>query len=127
MHFILQDLIKLIDKLIGQLENYRYQEPNLSSDFKQKDEQHSTPKLTWTAKPTELVELSKALYLTGCFNEGNISYVDMISGLSKILKVEIKNVHPTYTKMQDRAGDRTIFLSKLKDAILSDMDKKDNK
>lgn len=81
--------------------------------------------LHWTASPTEFIELSKALFLADCFNNGKITFKDLFDCLSAVFNLQIQNPHTAYTKMKERVEDRTLFLSKLKEAVEKDMDKKD--
>lgn len=83
--------------------------------------------LVWTGTPTEFIELSKALFLSKCFNKGGVTYKEMFARLCSTFNIQIHNPHSAYTKMKERAEDRTLFLSKLKTVIETDMDYKDYK
>ncbi|WP_435087274.1 RteC domain-containing protein [Petrimonas sulfuriphila] len=86
----------------------------------------STPvsKLKWTAKPFEFVELSKALYYTPCFNNGEINFSELFDNLSELFGISVLYPHAIYMKMQNRVQDRTLFLSRLKENLERDMQKK---
>lgn len=116
------DLIRLIDSQLKMLKT-------LSLDYRIISQDKSPTKrgLKWTAKSIEFVELSKALYLTDCFNEGNITYKDLFSKLCELFDIDISNPHIPYAKMRDRTGDRALFLSKLKEFVIWDMNSKDSK
>lgn len=83
--------------------------------------------LQWTGRPVEFIELSKALFLSKSINNGKIEYKKMFFILSKMFNVSINNSHQAYTKMRGRTEDRTIFLNKLIECVINDMDEKDNK
>lgn len=97
-----------------------------SFDFRQHSEQ-TTSDLVWTASSTELIELSKALFLSKCFNDGSVTYKEMFSHLCSAFHIQVHNPHSAYTKMKERVEDRTLFLSKLKTIVETDMDNKDYK
>ncbi len=116
------ELVKLIDTQIELLKTEMMlpQESRYVKDTK-------LPELHWTASPTEFIELSKALFLADCFNNGTKNYKEVFSILCSTFGIEIQNPHTSYTKMKERKSDRTIFLSKLKAVLERDMDEKDYK
>lgn len=117
--FFLQELISLLDDQINLIDKLF-----VNSEYSEKDETNIS--LKWTGSSFEFVELSKALYLSKSFNNGDISFKDMFDNLCRNFDVSINNPYAAYTKMKDRVENRTIFLTKLIESVEKDMDDKDN-
>lgn len=120
--FYFDELDRLIDSQI------KFIRKVLSSNQYVFENRHPPPpgsKLKWTAKPFEFVELSKALYYTSCFNNGEINFSELFDNLSELFGVSVLHPHAVYTKIQNRVGDRTLFLSRLKENLERDMEKKE--
>lgn len=83
--------------------------------------------LQWTGKDVEWVELMKALYLSGCFNHGEITFKELFRSFSDLANIYVEYPHIVYRKMRERVDNRTIFLSSLALLIEQDMEKKDNR
>ena len=124
--FYFDELNRLVDSQI------KFIRKILSSNQNLFETRHPPPpspvsKLKWTAKPFEFVELSKALYYTSCFNNGEINFSELFDNLSELFGISVLHPHTIYTKMQNRVGDRSLFLSRLKENLERDMQNKDLK
>lgn len=121
--FYFEELSRLIDSQIKFIRKIAVYNQNIFEN------RHPPPvsKLKWTAGIFEFVELSKALHYTSCFNNGDIDFNTFFKNLSKLFYFSVSHPDQYYNKMQDRVGDRTLFLSKLKVNLERDMDKKDSK
>ena len=65
--------------------------------------------LEWSGSTFEFIELSKALFLSKSFNEGELTFKDLFETLCDIFNVEITYPHAAYTKMRERVDDSVTF------------------
>jgi hypothetical protein len=87
---------------------------------------HKTAKpLKWMGTVFKLVELGYALHCSKCF--GEISLTDLFAAICEMFDVEVKNFSRIFTEIKKRAGDRTIFLDKLKKKLMEYMESSDMK
>lgn len=73
-------------------------------------------------RPVELVELFKALHLTGFFGDG--SFKDLMLWAGAVLGVEIGQFDGTLQQIKDRKITKTAFLDKMKKALEEYIDKR---
>jgi hypothetical protein len=73
-------------------------------------------------KPVELIELFKALHLTGFF--GDVSFKDLMLWAGAVLGVEIGQFDGTLQQIKARKISKTAFLDKMKEALVKYIEKR---
>jgi hypothetical protein len=101
--------------------------------FKNQSEEEEEPpnkiksKIKWTGSIYELVELGYAILATKSVNNGEVDIKELMEFLCNIFDFEIKNFYHAYTTIRQRAGDRTIYLNRLKEKLMEKMEEADNR
>lgn len=85
------------------------------------------PKIRWTGSIIELVELGYALLASKSINDGYVDIKELMDFLSEMFDFDVKGYYHAYHSIKQRAGDRTLYLDKLKDRLMNKMDSDDNK
>jgi hypothetical protein len=103
-----QDYLKLENAKIGQ-------EPALS-----KDGQKVFPFMhpSWTASPTDAMELIYSLKASGSVNNGNIDVSELVGIFEFVFQMEIKESYHKFLDISKRKKTIPIFLNKLIDGLL---------
>ena len=84
------------------------------------------PKLQWTGKIRELVELVYALYEAKCFNNGKMFRHEVFAAIGEMFGVDLKDFAAYLGGIKNRK-DRTRFLDKLKQELMLIFEKSDEK
>lgn len=79
--------------------------------------------LKWTGTKNALIELIYALYVSGVISNGKIGIRKVSHVFQSIFKIPLGDIHHAFHRMKDRAGDRTLFIEKLKKSLEQYMDK----
>ncbi|NQU50929.1 MAG: RteC domain-containing protein [Bacteroidetes bacterium] len=100
--------------------------------FKNQSEEEEPPnkiksKIKWTGSIYELVELGYAILATKSVNNGEVDIKELMEFLCSIFDFEAKNFYHAYTTIRHRAGDRTIYLNRLKEKLMEKMEEADNR
>lgn len=117
-------------KLSKIIANEKYQEfLNLELQKALEHEEHSQEKgldlpLTWTANKTDLVELIYALVALGVFNNGNVEIKAAVSFFQTVFQIDLGSYYHKYTDIVRRKKERTVFIDKLKLALLRRIEEK---
>ncbi|EHQ24621.1 RteC domain-containing protein [Mucilaginibacter paludis] len=86
------------------------------------------PKLKWTFKAIDLVELIYGLYLTGAINNGKAELKDIAETFQQIFDVKLDNYSFTFTQsIHYRKSGSIRFLREMIEAILKKLDELDGK
>ncbi len=86
------------------------------------------PKLKWTFKAIDLVELIYGLYLTGAVNNGKAELKDIAETFQQVFYVKLDNYSFTFTQsIHYRKSGSIRFLREMTDAILKKLDELDGK
>jgi hypothetical protein len=86
------------------------------------------PKLKWTFKAIDLVELIYGLYLTGAINNGKAELKDIAETLGQVFDVKLDNYSFTFTQsIHYRKSGSIRFLREMIEAILRKLDELDGK
>lgn len=80
--------------------------------------------LTWTFNKTDLVELIYALVALGVFNNGNVEIKSVVSFFETVFHVDLGSYYHKYQDIMKRKKERTVFLDKLKLALLRRIEEK---
>ncbi len=80
--------------------------------------------LTWTFNKTDLVELIYALVALGVFNNGNVEIKSVVSFFETVFHVALGSYYHKYQDIMKRKKERTVFLDKLKLALLRRIEEK---
>jgi hypothetical protein len=107
-------------------------ESRLKPSFENYTQQTSTnsnlnPKIKWTGSNVELVELGYAMLATRSINDGYIGINEIMDFLCSVFDFPVKDYYHVYHTIKQRAGDRTIYLDKMKDRLMNKMDNDENK
>lgn len=90
-------------------------------------EQHNTPKFTWTDSKTYLTELIYALHAIGAFENGKTDIKEIAGAFQKAFNIDLGNYYHTYIEIRSRKSSRTKFLTLLQEALTKKMDEQDGK
>ena len=82
-------------------------------------------KIKWTGTTYELVELGYAILATKSVNNGEVDIKELMQFLCSVFDFDIKNFYHAYSTIRHRAGDRTIYLDKLKEKLMDKMEEAD--
>jgi len=86
------------------------------------------PKLKWTFKAIDLVELIYGLYLTGAINNGKAELKDIAETFQQVFDVKLDNYSFTFTQsIHYRKSGSIRFLREMIEAILRKLDELDGK
>ena len=91
-----------------QSELRRQQQP-LSASFEE-------PKLQWTSPKVDLTELIYALHQSGSINNGSASLKDLVSGMERLMGIELGDYHHTFLRLRERSKP-VKFLDKLREHL----------
>lgn len=81
----------------------------------------------WTETKVALAELIYGIYLARSVNAGNVDIKNLASIFSKAFNIDLSDIYHTFLEMRGRKGNRTIYLSKLIEALNKRMDELDGK
>ena len=81
-------------------------------------------RLHWTAGKTDAVELIYALKSSKSVNDGYVEISELVAVFEYVFQVELKSSYHKFTDITRRKKDVTVFLDKLKDALLRHIDEK---
>lgn len=88
----------------------------------------SLPKLKWTLKAIDMVELIYGLYLTGAINNGKAELKDIAETFGQVFDVKLDNYSFTFTQsIHYRKSGSIRFLREMIEAILKKLDELDGK
>ncbi|WP_412468694.1 RteC domain-containing protein [Pedobacter sp. KLB.chiD] len=79
--------------------------------------------LQWTATKSALVELIYAVYASESVNGVNCGIRKLVLIFQDLFHIELGDVHHLFHRMKYRAGNRTLFLDKMKTALEVYMDR----
>jgi len=82
-------------------------------------------KLYWPFGNTAFVELLSALCALGLHHQNNVSIIEISRKLQDIFDVEPKDIYNIRKEIANRKNSRTLFLDLLRDALLAELDKKE--
>ncbi|MBT2559791.1 RteC domain-containing protein [Pedobacter sp. ISL-68] len=77
----------------------------------------------WTASKNALIELIYALHATECIGNGNIGIRKVALAFQNLFNIQLGDFHHAFHKMKYRAGNRGLFLERLKSSLEQYMDK----
>lgn len=83
----------------------------------------STENLFWTESKNSLIELIYALHVSGAISHGKTGIRKISSVLQVLFQIQLGDIHHSFHRMKDRAGNRTLFLDQLKSSVEDYMDK----
>ncbi|ANW95819.1 tetracycline regulation of excision, RteC [Wenyingzhuangia fucanilytica] len=112
-HDLLQ--VYLEDKLLL-LEN---KQPNQKSQVNPKIKQN------WTGSKVALIELLYALHSEGVFNNGASDLKDIAAYFEDTFNINLGQYHRAFLEIRMRKGDRTKFMTSLKESLIKRMDNSD--
>ncbi|ALJ04128.1 tetracycline regulation of excision, RteC [Pseudalgibacter alginicilyticus] len=112
-HDLLQ--VYLEDKLLL-LEN---KQPNQKSQVNPKIKQN------WTGSKVALIELLYALHSEGVFNNGASDLKDIAAYFEDTFNINLGQYHRAFLEIRMRKGDRTKFMTSLKESLKKRMDNSD--
>ena len=78
--------------------------------------------LCWTASKTDLIELIYALKVSGAINGGTGQVKQITESMEALFNIDLGNYYKTYSEIKNRSKERTKFLLKLVDSLLSKLD-----
>ncbi len=84
-------------------------------------------KIKWTGSVIELVELGYAMLAAKSINYGYVGINELMEFLCSMFEFDVKDYYRAYHDIKQRVGDRTIYIDKLKDRLMSKMENDDNK
>lgn len=113
-----QNLEKYLDNEITKLQN-------LKPEFNKQSESETDIRKIWTGSQVALPELLYALKESGVISNGQTSVKELYEIFSKILKLPEIDLYRTYQDIQKRKKNKTVFLDKLKEALLRKLDESD--
>lgn len=67
-------------------------------------------RLKWTKPKTALVELIYALYVSVCFNDGDVSIKEIASFFEKAFKIDLRDYYQFFIEIAKRKNHRAKFL-----------------
>ncbi|WP_404986166.1 RteC domain-containing protein [Chryseobacterium sp. M5] len=73
--------------------------------------------LVWSSSKVSLVELLYALYITRCFNGGNIEFSEVVKTAENLFQIDLGNSYKTIGDIKNRKSGRTKFLQSLNDNL----------
>ena len=77
--------------------------------------------LKWTASKTDLIELIYALQASGAIQDGMVAIKVMATACEELFEMDLGNYYRTYLEIRERKKDRTKFLDKMKQTLISRM------
>lgn len=83
----------------------------------------STKDIFWTDSKNALIELIYALYASGVISHGKIGIRKITLVFQILFRIPLGDIHHSFHRMKDRAGNRTLFLDQLKSSLEQYMDK----
>lgn len=113
-HDLLQ--VFLEDKLLEMKNNIQTGKSQVNPKIKQ----------IWTASKVSLVELLYALHSEGVFNNGASDLKDIASYLEYMFDINLGQYHRAFLEIRMRKGDRTKFITSLKENLIKRMDNTDD-
>lgn len=84
---------------------------------------HMSKELKWTGTKNALIELVYALYVSGVISNGKVGVRKLSQIFQGIFKIPLGDIHHAFHRMKDRAGQRTLFIEKLKESLEQYMDR----
>lgn len=82
--------------------------------------------LTWTASKVALIELIYALHTEGVFSNGNVELKEIVSTIESTFNVNLGQFNRVFLEIRSRKSERTLFLNKIKEKLLTRMEEADN-
>jgi hypothetical protein len=82
--------------------------------------------LTWTATKTDLIELVYALKYSGAINGGAAQVKEITESLEIFFDIDLGNFYKTYSEIKSRTKDRSKFLNKLSENLVSRLEQDDS-
>jgi hypothetical protein len=82
--------------------------------------------LTWTATKTDLIELVYALKYSGAINGGAAQVKEITKSLETFFDIDLGNFYKTYSEIKSRTKDRSKFLNKLSENLVSRLEQDDS-
>lgn len=74
--------------------------------------------LKWTGSLIGFVELLYAMHSSGAINGGNKDIKEIATAFEKLLNIDLGDFYRTFQDIKSRKKDRTIFIDKMKQALL---------
>ena len=97
------------------------------SQNKPENQKKKQSKITWSGTIIEFVELGYATVENKSFNNGDIEIKELIQFFCKILNFKVRDCYRVLVDIRKRAGDRTIYLDKLKKKLMEKLEDLENK
>jgi len=111
--------IQIIDCALNWLEK--------NDDKSKTTAQENFPKLRWTGKTIDLIEIALSVHESGSINNGEVTVKAVVNFFCESLGVNPGNFSSSYGVMRTRANSRTLFLDKLKRVFEKKMERDDEK
>lgn len=112
------DLIQVyLEDMLLMIEN---KEPREKSQVNHKLKQN------WTGSKVALTELLYALHTEGVFNNGTSDLKDIAEYFENIFNIDLGQYHRAFLEIRMRKGDRTKFITSLKENLIKRMDNTDD-
>lgn len=80
----------------------------------------------WTASKTAIVELGYSIFAEGSVNRGCADIKEIMERLEVAFNIEIGDYYRTYLAIKARKKDRTLYLTRLEQALLKKMSEEDD-
>jgi hypothetical protein len=84
-------------------------------------------KLQWTGTQVEFVELIYALHKAKSINNGDIFLKDLFTELGEVFNFRVTDYYRFFGDITHRTGDRTLFMDKLKKALMQHLSELDTR
>ena len=116
--------LMLID---SQLKLVRLKIKNNTCQNKTENQNKQQSPVTWSGTIIEFVELGYATVESKSFNNGEIEIKELIQFFCNVLNFKVRDCYRVLVDIRQRAGDRTIYLDKLKKKLIEKLEQLDNK
>ncbi len=100
---------------------------NISCQNKMENQNKQQSPVTWSGSIIEFVELGYATVESKSFNNGEIEIKELIQFFCNVLNFKVRDCYRVLVDIRHRAGDRTIYLDKLKKKLIEKLEQLDNK
>lgn len=98
----------------------------INNSFSNNINGQNSHQLTWSASKTDLIELIYALKVSGALNGGMVQMKQVVEVAEKVFQIDLGNFYKTYTEIKSRNKDRTKFLNKLSESLVSRLEYEDS-
>ena len=122
-HDILLGKLKGYDLLIVYLQNKLDNLQNLNPQ--NSTESSIISNLHWTSSKVDLTELIYAVHSSGTINNGSAGIKEIATAFEQMFNIDLGNYYHKYIEIRARKVNKSIFMDRLKESLMSNMDKFD--